>query len=191
MTLLKAKLATLLSTQKQRKQLIQMGMLATWALVQYALGNKLYVLFMIVFFFILSRFRSPFFLLVAMSVLVIVLFTTSIPDTKNDLIRQDMDIIQDSKRFLFNIFTPNSGQEVLPAEVQQMLSLLRSNHVTSYRLSKQLTQDSLIRERIKESAWPIKREASPYLLSLPKEIKNNPTCVVLDRTKDVVLAYCR
>ena len=178
-------------TKENRQRLVHVTILGIWALSQYFLGNKIYGFFIIVFFFILMLSRSRNFILVAIPVLVIVLFNTSTIDTATQLKKWNLNTVQNYKRTLIHIFTPNSGQNVLPARVRQMLSLLIDNHVASYRLSDQLYQDPLVMQRIVESAWPIKLDStSPYLLSLPAELTNNPTCSVIDDRKDVVLAYC-
>jgi hypothetical protein len=177
--------------KENRKRLAEMFLLGIWALFQFFVGNKIYGLFIIVFYLILVMSRSPNFILVVIPVLVIVLFNTSTLDTGTQLKQWNLNTVQNYKRTLIHIFTPNSGWEVLPGQVQQMLSLLRSNHVTSYQLSPQLYQDPLIMERVVESAWPIKMDsASSYRLSLINETNDNLSCVVIDHTKEVTLAKC-
>ena len=174
-----------------RKRLVQLIILGIWALFQFSVGNKFYALFIIVFFLILAISRPPSFMLVAIPVLVIVLFNTSIIGTATQLKQWNLNTIQNYKRALVNIFTPDSGRKVLPDQVRQMLSLLISNHITSYQLSPRLYQDPLIMQRIVESAWPIKMDStSPYRLSLIDEPNHNPTCAVIDHTREVILANC-
>ena len=177
--------------RENRKRVLHVALLGAWALIQYSLGNKIYCLFIIIFFLILALPRRQNLMLLTIPVLVIVLFNTPILDTGTELKQWNLNTVQNYKRTLINIFTPNSGQEVLPGQVRQMLSLLKSNHVISYRLSRQLHRDPLIMQRIVESAWPIKMDpASPYLLNLPDEPNNDPACTVIDHRKDVVLANC-
>ena len=191
MTLLKAKFAALFPAQNRGKQIVYIGFLMAWALIQYALGNKFYALFIIAFFLILAKPRPLNFMLIAISVLVIVLFKTSTPITGAELSEQNLNAIQNYKITLFHVFTPDSGQEALPSTVRYMLSLLKSNHVTSYQLSDQLYQNPLYMQRIVESAWPIKMDGtSSYRLSLSDEINDNTACTTIDQMKDVVLAYC-
>jgi len=134
-------------------------------------------------------------MLLVVSVLVIVLFHTPTINTLAELKKSNLSTIQDFKLSLTNIFSPNSGQEVLPVQVRQMLSLLQTHHIASYQLSNQLDLNLLIKQRIVESAWPIKMDKrSPYLLGLVEEIKRTPiwrNCAVIDQREDVTLVYCR
>lgn len=178
-------------TKENRRQIVHFFILGIWALIQYSLGNKPYGLFIIAFFFILVKFRLPNFTLVAIPVLVIVLFSTTIIDTGAQLKQWNLNTAQNYKRTLIDIFTPNAGQNVLPITVRRMLSLLQDNNITSYRLLDHLYQDPLIMQRIVESAWPIKLDnASPYILRSLDEINNDSRCIEIDHRKEVALDYC-
>jgi len=178
-------------TKENLRRLAHIILLGAWALIQYSLGNKIYGLFIIVFYLALLIYRQSYFTLIAIPALVLVLFDTPMIDVWVQLKKSNMDTVQHLTPSLRTLFTPNSGQEVLPDQVQNMLSLIQNHHVPNYRLSKQLTSDPLIRERIKESAWPVKTEKkSAYLLSLNGEIKNHPACIIIDQREDVVLAHC-
>jgi hypothetical protein len=178
-------------TKQGRKQLVEISMLGAWALFQFSMGHKIYGLFIIAFFIILTMIRSSNLILVAIPVVMLIIFNTSIVDSIVQLERSNLNSIQNYQQTLAHIFTPNSGREVLPGQVRQMLSLLISNHVTNYQLSHQLYQDPLLMERIVESAWPIKMDsASSYRLSLIDEPDDNSACIMIDHTKEVVLANC-
>ena len=131
------------------------------------------------------------FLLLATSVLVIVLIFTPTVPTWRYLIQSNIKTGQQLNIALPAIFSPNTGQEILPAQVQQMLSLMRMYHVPDYQISNQMAQDITIRQRIVEAAWPIKNDPkSPYLFCFPEEIKNHPNCAVVDQREAVALVHC-
>ena len=89
------------------------------------------------------------------------------------------------------LFSPNSGLEVLPLKVQRMLVLIKGKNIKSYRLSRFLAEESLIKQRITEAAWPIRlSSSSPYLLSTNSELRYYPKCMPMGRIKDVTLARC-
>jgi len=188
---LKNKLASYNLTTEKLKRLVHLFLLGAWALAQYSLGNKFYGLFIIAFFLILVIARPPSFLLLAVSVLVIVLFNTPTIDTLAQLRLSNLSAGRHPRPFLTRVFSPNSGKEVLPIQVQQMLSLMQEHQISNYQLSNQLDSDPLIKQRIIESAWPIKMDStSPYLFSSLEETITNPTCVVIDQKEDVTLADC-
>ncbi|MCJ7702124.1 MAG: hypothetical protein MUO62_11105 [Anaerolineales bacterium] len=130
-------------------------------------------------------------MLVAGLVLIIILFKTPTIEAWTKLIQANISTAQHLKLSLSHIFSPNSGQEVLPVQVQQLLSLLQTHQISSYQLSNQLMQNPLIFQRTIESAWPTKMEGkSSYLLISFEEIKNYASCVQIDQREDVALVYC-
>ena len=65
-----------------------------------------------------------------------------------------------------DLITPNSGEQVLPRLVRDMLALLRQNDIKEYKVSAQISADSEVMQRIVESAFPRKMLISaPYLLA--------------------------
>lgn len=130
-------------------------------------------------------------MLIAGLVLIIILFKTPTIEAWTNLIQANISTVQHLKLSPSNIFSPNSGQEVLPVQVQQMLSLLQTHQIGSYQLSNQLMQNPLIFQRTIESAWPIKMEGkSSHFLIAIEEIKNYASCVQIDQREDVALVYC-
>ena len=53
------------------------------------------------------------------------------------------------------IFTPGSGETVLPAPALEILEFIRERGLKTYRLSPVLKSDVHIRQRVTESAWLI------------------------------------
>jgi hypothetical protein len=89
-----------------------------------------------------------------------------------------------------NFDTADTGLEVLPAQVQQIRSLLAAHHVSSYRLSPQLQEPHSL-QRVVEGTWPIKLEpASAYRFRLVSEATTGANCVELDRAGEVALDLC-
>jgi len=65
-----------------------------------------------------------------------------------------------------DLITPNSGEQILPRLVRDMLVLLRQNDVKEYTLSAQIWADTEVWQRIVESAFPrIMSMGAPYLLA--------------------------
>ena len=174
-----------------REQILQIILLGIWVLFQYSRGNELYAIFMVFFFAALSIFRFKNFTLIAAAALVIILFKTPVINTWSEIKGSNLNTFQTFKPSISKLFTPDTGTEKLPNNVQRMLSLLHENNVVEYRLCDSLTQDPLTSQRIVESAWPIKQELeSKYLLCPVEEIKNITGCDEIARLKDVSIAYC-
>ena len=172
-------------------RIFQTILLSIWIVFQYRRGNELYALFVFLLFFILSISRSKNLTLIIAPVLLIVLFRTPVLDTWIEIRKSNLDTFRSFKPSMSRLFTPNSGRDVLPKDVQQMLALLEENNLAEYRLSTMFEQDPLIHQRIVESAWPVKKDAmSPYLLSSVEEFKSMTSCVEVARKENVVLGYC-
>ena len=174
------------------KLIVNIFLLGVFALIQYYyLDNRFYALFIVFFFLALLIPHRRYFSLLAVSILIITIFNTQMLDTWMKLRELELTTIQAPKSALVNIFTANSGQEVLPIQVQHMLTLLHNNHINSYQLSNQFVQDPTIDQRIIESAWPIKMEnTSYYYLISSNEIKNYAICSIIDQREDVTFAEC-
>ena len=181
-------LALHFSNQKGFSQFI---LLSFWAVFQYTQGNKLYAVFIILFFIVLIISRSTNFMLISASILVLVMFKTPILETWIELKQINIESFQPLRSSLNKFFTPNSGREVLPDEVQQMLTLIQKNNLPDYQLSASLQKDELIKQRIVESAWPVKNEkSSQYLLYSIDDDKNTLMCNEFDRMENIILVYC-
>lgn len=166
-------------------------MLAGWSLFQYIRGNELYAICVFLLFIVLSIPRLRSFALIGAFVLVIILFKTPILDTWTEIRKTNLLTFQSFKPSIARIFSPNSGRDTLPGDVQQMLSLLQENNITEYRLAISFEKDPLTHQRIIESAWPVKLEArSIYVLLPTSEIANLSDCIEIDRRKDVALVSC-
>lgn len=71
-----------------------------------------------------------------------------------------------SKSALRDLVTPNSGEQVLPPLVRDMLALLRRRNIQEYALSLQISADLPLYQRIIELAFPRRvAPTAPYLLA--------------------------
>jgi hypothetical protein len=176
----------------KRKGFTALFLLGGWVLILYSFDRLVDAFFIIAFFLFLIFFRPRHFILVAAFVLVIVLFDTPTLDTWTKLKELNLSTYQHVPPVLAQLFEPNSGQHVLTGQVRKMLALIQTHQLTSYRLSTSFNQDEWIRQRMIESAWPIKMESSsPFLFSPIEILNNNPNCDVIDQKEDVALEYCR
>lgn len=172
-------------------RLVQLCLLAMWALFQYTQGNELYAVCILLLFVVLSALRIQSFMVIGVFVLVIVLFKTPVLDTWIEIRETNLQAFQSFKPSIARLFIPNSGRDALPKHVQQMLSLIEENGIPDYRLSDSYEQNPEINQRIVESAWPVKKEASSqYILLTVEEATTLMDCSEVGKRKDVALVHC-
>lgn len=71
---------------------------------------------------------------------------------------------------LRDLLTPNSGEEVLPSLVRDMLTLLRRHGIQEFALSPEISASMVPNQRIVESAFPRKMvPTARHLLALAEE----------------------
>ena len=175
---------------KNKKRLTYILLFFMWGGFQYALGNKVYVFFIIIFFLITIP-RKPSYILLATSILTIVLLKTPVVDTWVSLKELNNNAIENIDTSLEKVFKPNSGEVAIPNVAQQIYSLIEKNHISNYRLSAQLIEDPYIHQRVVEFVWPARLENdSVYLFVFKEEIKNTQLCSLIEEKKDVVLVHC-
>jgi hypothetical protein len=170
---------------------LAMALIVVWIRFQFAWGNKYFATIVIFFALSVLLVRWNQLQLIEAIVLTIILLWTSSFNTMLDIKQATLGAIQDPRPGLTAALTPNSGREVLPEVVQQMLSLLESHQITKFQVSKAIAQDVLVSQRLTESAWPRIWMESQYLLCGVSEVKQNPTWVIVDTRKDVALVYYR
>jgi cell division protein FtsW (lipid II flippase) len=179
---------------KQRRQILKsigsILLLAVWVVFQYRQGNELYAISLILLFAFISISRSKNFIIIAVAVLVLVLFKTPILETWIEIRDTNQATFRALKPSISRLFTPNSGKDTLPTDIQQMVSLLQENKVTEYRVPSSFSFETNM--RITEAAWPIrKNDTSPYLIYRNEENLDLTGCTTIDKRKDVSLVYCR
>ena len=172
------------------KKMIGVFLLIIWTLTQFQAGNKLYAISLVLLFIIFSIPRLRNFTLIAGCVLLLLTFKTPLLETIIDIKTINLTTFSAFRPAVNKLFTPNSGREVLPGVVQQMLQLAETSSLPDYRLSSALSNDPLIQQRMVESAWPVKIEpTSNYLFLLATETTDN-TCSEIGRKGNIILAYC-
>jgi hypothetical protein len=128
---------------------------------------------------------------VILLIIFLILFRPPILDTIAQRFRCAFYVATDIQSFQLNLNTPHAGEHVLPSAVQEMLALLRNHQVVSYKISEKIMNDTLLHQRIVESAWP--RRMSPesnYKLIFIPELDNSHNCREVERRKEVVLVFC-
>lgn len=160
--------------------------------LSWQLENRVFSIFIITFFFVAMFFRRKhYFVLISVSIILFVLFNTLTLDALILLKKSDLPSIQHPKAELINLFTPHSGQGVLPPQVITMISILNENGVESYKLSEKYSADVVIYQRIVEGAWPIRPDNnSSFTLIATDEMDNYKDCLTIDKKEDVVLVNC-
>ena len=167
-------------------------LLGIWALIPIPLKYKICGILVIAFFLIPASFYLLRYMVLTLLTLFIVVFNTTAIATLETVILTNLTTVQNLENQITEMVSPNSGlPEGLPSEDWQMISLMQANHLPNYRLSNQIFQEPLIRQRIIEAAWPIKMDnGSVYLFMENKETDNDSNCNIIDRREDVVLEYC-
>lgn len=91
---------------------------------------------------------------------------------------------------LRNLFIQNSGEEVLPSAVREMLTLLRRHDIQEFTLSPEISADDLLYQRIIESAYPRKAvpTASHLLALIGEHLPFN--CVETAALEEIQAAVC-
>ena len=173
------------------KIIVNFLVLGIWLVIQYSRGNTfLLILFFIVLFSALL-FKHRSFLIIAVTIFLITITSVSTLLSLINLKDIYTNSLKNPYQSFQNIFTPNTGTEILPSQVKQMLIMLEDNHLKDYQLSSELENDIYIMQRMVESAWPIKLENSSLnYFSSRKDLELYASCKILDQKEDVVLVYC-
>jgi hypothetical protein len=151
--------------------------------------NIYYLIFFIIIISIILLLRPPSYFLLAVSICLIVISTPAI-NTLEKLTQSNTNLFLQPKSSVNKLFKPESGEEVLPDIVQDMIFLLRSNRLNNYQTSASYKDGALV-QRLVEGAWPARYEmASQYLLISPNEEKSYSSCLVLSQREEVILVHC-
>jgi phosphoglycerol transferase MdoB-like AlkP superfamily enzyme len=178
-------------TKRRIWLLVVFILLVGWAVINFSHGHRAYSIFIIAFFLISFLLPKPSFALVLISV-ISYMFLSSVSLPALAEIRTTINnSVEHPKEPLENLFTPHTGLDVLPVQVQQMLGLIDDHNLTSYRLSPMVSADYHTVQRIVESAWPIRMdEESPYIFTDPDEVQKYSACELVDQAEDVTLVNC-
>jgi len=179
--------------QNGLKKFLKFLPICIFGFIELFLKNRFFFIF-IVLFFVVALFlehRRYFFLIITTTLIFITLNTLAF-DNLVSFKNVDLPFYQHPKQALINLFSPNSGEEVYPSQVQTMVSLLHSYNIETYNLSDHFMDDVETQQRIVGAAWPIKLEkTSPYLFIGNDEIQNFQGCAIIEQKEYVTLVNCR
>lgn len=175
-----------------RKYLPAFLVFLCWLLIHERFGNRTYGLLVLVALLLIIALRGKNLPVVLATAGVILLLLSPIADTINALRGYGIDFVNQKKYYLHDIFAPEAGQEVLPTQVREALSLLQQHNLKDYRLYKTLENDPLLHQRMVEAAWPARRDPlSRYVFVTVEEAGDlSPTCIELGRKEHVALYDC-
>jgi ABC-type transport system involved in multi-copper enzyme maturation permease subunit len=156
--------------------------------LNYALGNTLYALFVAAFFLLLSLIVRRRFLYAAVPAMLVMLVSTTVLGTATALIRSTIVTGRHVDAQATTILTWESGREVLPLEVQQMMLMLRARNLDDYRVSEKLWMD--FEQRTIEGLWPARFDpASPNRFRLNTD-PDGTSCRFIRQRRNVILERC-
>lgn len=163
-----------------------------FALVEWTLGYRFFAIFIICFFIGAILFQNRhYYSIIIIPILVYIIFNSSVVNNLLVIKNAINPLINHPKSVLVNLFSPNTGLEVLPIPVQNMLSMLHSNSIDSFKLSDVFAVNPEITQRIVESAWPKKLvDNSPYVFITTNEADLYKNCLVIDDSEDLTLVDC-
>ncbi len=168
-------------------------LVVVFAFFAWQLENRVYAIFILSFYIVALFFKQRLhFELIIVPIILFFIFNTLTLEALLLLKKSDLPSIQHPKAELSNLFTPHSGQGVLPSKVLDMISILNKNDVETYKLSEKFSSDIVIYQRIVEGAWPIKPDNnSAFTLIAIDEMDKYKDCITIDEIEDVVLVNCR
>lgn len=158
-----------------------------------SLLQKDFVLLIPLFFFLLISMilRKPSKLILVLTILISIIFFNPSPNAYIHMITSTLNTVQHPKKPFRLIAEPNSGKEVLPHQVLKMLDMIEDKEIDDFQLSSKFEGDILIKQRIVESAWPIKLEnESNYLFTYEEELEDYSGCSIIDQRESIYLVNC-
>ncbi len=161
-------------------------------LIEWKLNNRIFALFIVLFSLVAQFFYNKrYFVFIITAILIFFAFNSSTLDYLLLIKRADFPNFQHPKVIINTLFTPNTGREVLPKQVQNMLSLIQEVDIEDYKLSAEISLNGEVVQRIVESAWPVKLEkSSSYNFIIDKEKMEYAGCTNIKQLEDIILVYC-
>ena len=114
----------------------------------------------------------------------------SVETTVRDLHRNAVTAIVNFKTFQSDLNNPQTGEQILPVRVREMLTMLRGQGVKRYRLSDSIAADNWVLQQIIASAWPRKLEANANARLVLNSDPIESGCLLMERQGEVSLVYC-
>lgn len=163
----------------------------TMTVVNVLTDHLLLAVLLVVFSIAAVAIRRPSLVLLLTPVLLLLVFKAQPLNTLGSLREQFTALMSKPEEYLENLFTPNSGTEVLPEEALLIHELVRQFDVSDYWLTDGLQEDNEIKEKIIESVWPVQIDSnSPYVFGYVDEFSNRSDCIVIGSRQDIELGYC-
>lgn len=125
-------------------------------------------------------------------VVFVVFYRPPIVKSIENLFRSTFHAARNFRAFQSNLEMPNAGEQMLPASVREMLALLRTHRLDTYRVSERImtAEEALIYQRIVESAWPRRMDSgSGHEFRFAFEPATSG-CTEIERKKEVAMTAC-
>lgn len=181
----------MIKPKNNREAIIAIIILILWIIPQIYLKQYLYALLLaltVPVLFIKKKYLSK---IIIAGVLVIGLFSTQIPYALSSIYSTFRTNVFVSRDIYTQIDTTGSGKSVLPEDVINILTLIDDHHLQSYGMSSGIQNNALDKQRIVESAWPVKFEkSSKEIFIFNDESSSYSTCKQLDQVGSVTLVEC-
>lgn len=160
--------------------------------IEWKLNNRFFALFIVLFSLgSLFFYNRRYYVLIISTILVFLVFNTSTLNFLLMIKQADLPALQHPKGIINTIFTPNTGREVLPNQVQIMLSIIQELNITDYKLSPEITNNGEVVQRVVESSWPVKFEVtSSNTFITQNERLEFQNCMFIKQIEDVILVSC-
>lgn len=163
----------------------------TMTFVNVLTGHLLLAVLIVVFSIVAVVIRRPSLVFLLAPVFLLLIFKAQPLNTFGSLREQFTALMSKPEEYLENLFTPNSGTEVLPEEALLIHELVRQFDVSNYWLTDDLQEDNEIKEKIIESVWPVQIDSnSPYVFGYADEFSDRSDCMVIGSCQDIELGYC-
>jgi hypothetical protein len=179
------------SIKENKTRLFLVFIIMSWLIISVLLKN--YAILIPFIFFLLSTMimRKPSKLVLVLTILISIIFFNPSPNAYIHMITSTISTVHHPKKPFRLIVEPNSGKEVLPHQVLKMLDMIEENEIDEYQLSSKFEMDILIKQRIVESAWPIKLDGkSNYFFIYEEELDDYLSCSIIDQRESIYLVNC-
>jgi len=162
-----------------------------WLIISVLLKN--YAILIPLIFYLLANIivRKPSKVILVLTILISIIFFNPSPNAYIHMITSTISTVHHPKKPFRLIVEPNSGKEVLPHQVLKMLDMIEENEIDDFQLSSKFDEDILIKQRIVESAWPIKLNGeSNYFFTYEEELDDYLICSIIDQRESIYLVNC-
>lgn len=172
------------------KHFLLFFLVVLWACLNIIAKNRFFALFILAFLFLLLLVRKKKLVLVIIPILFTIFFNSTILDGLGKIKSSTEHALNSPSTSLNNLFTANSGKEVLEWDLLWMDSIIKEHELKDYRLSPNLLSDHRISHQIVVSAWPAKMEpTSTNIFISTDEIPLYEGYDLFDTEMDIAFVY--